>query len=301
MANPGAIHIGISGWRYRGWRGTFYPEGLPQKRELEFASRAFPTIELNGTFYNLQTPEYFSRWADAVPEGFVFSVKGPRYISHIRRLKGIEAPLANFIASGVLCLAPKLGPLLWQFPPTFKFDRARIEAFFKLLPHDTDEAVAFARRHKNRFPGKVASRRGKALPLRHAMEIRNESFRDPDFIRLLRQYDIALVCADTVEWPRLMDITSDFVYCRLHGSEVLYTSGYDEKALNQWTKRVVAWASGSEPTDAERAIDKPGPKRASRDVYVYFDNDAKVKAPADAKTLTAKVERALSRRDKRAA
>jgi uncharacterized protein YecE (DUF72 family) len=147
----------------------------------------------------------------------------------------------------------------------------------------------------------VASRRGNALPLRHAMEIRNESFRTPDFIRLLRQHDIALVCADTVEWPRLMDVSSDFVYCRLHGSEVLYTSGYDEKALNQWTKRVVAWANGGEPMDAERVIDKPGPKRASRDVYVYFDNDAKVKAPADAKTLTTKVERALNRRDKRAA
>jgi uncharacterized protein YecE (DUF72 family) len=133
------------------------------------------------------------------------------------------------------------------------------------------------------------------------MEIRNESFRDPAFIRLLRQYEVALVCADTVEWPRLMDLTSDFVYCRLHGSEVLYTSGYDEKALNQWTKRVVAWAHGSEPADAERVIAKPGPKRATRDVYVYFDNDAKVKAPADAKTLTAKVERALTRHDKRAA
>lgn len=301
MTKPGAIRIGISGWRYKGWRGVFYPEDLPQKRELEFASRAFPTIEINGTFYNLQTPGYFSRWADAVPDGFVFAVKGPRYISHIRRLKEVEAPLANFIASGVLCLGPKLGPFLWQFPPSFKFDPERIEAFFKLLPHDTDEAAVFARRHKNRFPGKVASPRGDTRPLRHAMEIRNESFRDPDFIRLLRQYDVALVCADTVEWPRLMDLTSDFIYCRLHGSEVLYISGYDEKALNQWMKRVVAWAHGSEPTDAGRVIDKPGPKCAARDVYVYFDNDAKVKAPADAKTLTAKVERTLSRHGKRAA
>lgn len=215
--------------------------------------------------------------------------------------EGSEAPLANFIASGVLCLGPKLGPFLWQFPPRFKFDRERIEAFFKLLPHDTEEAGAFARRHKNRFPGKVASRHGNALALHHALEIRNESFRDPDFIRLLRQYGIALVCSDTVEWPRLMDITSDFVYCRLHGSEVLYTSGYDEKALNQWTKRVVAWAGGGEPTSTERVMDKPAPKRAARDVYVYFDNDAKVKAPVNAKTLAAKVERALSRRDKRAA
>ncbi|HET9149611.1 MAG TPA: DUF72 domain-containing protein [Alphaproteobacteria bacterium] len=301
MTKPGAIRIGISGWRYKGWRGAFYPEDLPQKRELEFASRAFPTIEINGTFYNLQTPDYFSRWADTVPDGFVFAVKSPRYISHIRRLKEVEAPLANFIASGVLCLGPKLGPFLWQFPPSFKFDPERIEAFFKLLPNDTDEAAAFARRHKNRFPGKVASRRGDTRPLRHAMEIRNESFRDPAFIHLLRRYEVALVCADTVEWPRLMDLTSDFVYSRLHGSEVLYTSGYDEKALNQWTKRVVAWANGGEPPDAERVIDKPGPKRAARDVYVYFDNDAKVKAPADAKTLTAKVERTLTRRDKRAA
>src|SRR6201987_1551004 len=145
MADPGDIRIGISGWRYKGWRGVFYPEDLPQKRELEYASRIFRSIEINGTFYSLQRPESFARWAEATPEDFVFAVKGPRYITHMRRLLEPRAPLANFLASGVLRLGPKLGPVLWQLPPSFRFDKARLEAFFALLPRDTAAAARLAR------------------------------------------------------------------------------------------------------------------------------------------------------------
>lgn len=285
----GQVRIGISGWTYRPWRGVFYPKGLPQKRELGFAAESFPTVEINGTFYGTQRPESYARWAEETPDGFVFAVKGPRYITHLRRLREVEAPLANFLASGPLRLGPKLGPILWQFPPSFRFDEERIEAFFELLPKDTEAAAEISRRHDERYAGRVWTKTDSKRPMRHAMEIRHDSFLDPAFIRLLRRYGIALVCADTVDWPRRMDLTADFIYCRLHGSEQLYVSGYDDAALDSWADRVAAWATGGEPADAERVVDRPGPKRAKRDVYVYFDNDAKVRAPADAKGLIRRV------------
>ncbi len=288
MADRGKIRIGISGWTYAPWRGAFYPEGLPQKQELSFAANSFPTIEINGTFYSLQRSESFARWAAETPADFVFAIKAPRFITHTKRLKDIEKPLANFFASGVLRLGPKLGPILWQFPPNFRFDAERIEAFFKLLPRDTEAAAKLARRHDAALKGKAWLKTDRKRRLRHAMEIRHDSFRSPDFIKLLRRYKVALVCADTVEWPRLMDITSDFVYCRLHGSKVLYASGYSGKAIATWAERVTAWAGGREPADAERVIDRNGPKRKTRDVFVYFDNDMKVKAPRDAKALIEK-------------
>jgi uncharacterized protein YecE (DUF72 family) len=290
---PGKVRIGISGWRYEPWRGVFYPEGLRQKDELAFASAQFPTIEINGTFYSLQRPESFAEWHDETPPGFQFAVKGARYITHIRRLKEIEAPLANFFASGVLRLGPKLGPFLWQFPPFFKFDPPRIETFFKLLPHDTDAATELARHHESRMKGRSWFEKTPKRPLRHAMEIRNAAFVNPEFVDLLRRYNVAMVCADAVEWPRLMDVTSDFVYCRLHGSEVLYASGYDDKAIGEWATRIVAWAKGGDAKDGERASPKPASKRAGRDVFVYFDNDAKVRAPRDAQALTARVLKRL--------
>ncbi len=290
----GQVRIGISGWTYRPWRGVFYPKGLTQKRELAFAAETFPTIEINGTFYGTQRPESYARWSDETPENFVFAVKGPRYITHLRRLREVEAPLANFLASGPLRLGPKLGPILWQFPPSFRFDAERIEAFFELLPKDTEAAAEIARRHDERYAGRAWTKTDRKRPLRHAMEIRHDSFLDPAFIRLLRRHKVALVCADTVDWPRKMDLTADFVYCRLHGSEQLYVSGYDDDALDSWADRVAAWARGGEPEDAERVIDAPGPKRAGRDVYVYFDNDAKVRAPADAKGLIRRVEDRLA-------
>jgi uncharacterized protein YecE (DUF72 family) len=281
----GDIRIGISGWRYAPWRGVFYPGGLPQKRELAYASSSFRSIEINGTFYSLQRPESFAAWAADTPDDFVFAIKGPRYITHMLRLRGVDEPLSNFFASGMLRLGPKLGPFLWQFPPDFAFEAPRLEAFFKLLPRDTLAMAHMARRHGARMKGRAWLKAETRQPVRHAMEIRHPSFVDSAFIRLLRRYRVALVCADTVEWPRLMDLTSDFVYCRLHGSEELYASGYTPRALGRWARHVVAWAKGGERDDAERVIDRPGPRRRSRDVYVYFDNDKKVRAPFDARTL----------------
>jgi uncharacterized protein YecE (DUF72 family) len=290
MAKRGEIRIGISGWRYAPWRGVFYPEGLRQKDELSFASRRFGSIEINGTFYGPQRPPVFGRWAAETPEDFVFAVKAPRYITHIRRLRDPEEPLANFLASGLLKLGPKLGPILWQFPPSFRYDRALIEPFLALLPHDTEAAGRCAARHDGRMKEVVLTPDARR-PMRHAIEIRHESFVDPDFIDLLRAHQVALVCADTVEWPRLMDLAADFVYCRLHGSEQLYASGYDDKALDDWARWIDAWARGGEPhgTGIRRISDRAGPPQAARDVYVYFDNDMKVRATFDADGLAARL------------
>jgi len=284
----GNVRIGVSGWRYGGWRGVFYPKGLRQRDELRYAAGIFHSIEINGTFYSLQRPERFLEWHDETPEDFVFALKGGRYITHMLKLKNIERPLANYFASGVLRLGGKLGPILWQFPPNFAFRPEKLEPFFALLPRTTTEAAALARRHDTRLKGRAWTETDADRPIRHALEIRHESFRDPDFIRLVRRHEIGLVVADTVEWPLLMDATSDFVYVRLHGSEQLYASGYGSKALDRWAARVVAWASGGE-AEGEHA-GPPAPRRASRDVYVYFDNDAKVRAPVDAQSLARKVE-----------
>jgi uncharacterized protein YecE (DUF72 family) len=292
----GDIRIGISGWTYASWRGKFYPEDLPHARELHFASRALNTIEINGTFYSLQRPESFARWAAETPENFVFALKGPRFITHMKRLKEVEMPLANFLASGVLRLGPKLGPIVWQLPERQVFEPQRLEDFFALLPRDTDAALRLARRHDERLKGRAWLAIDKKRKLRHALEIRHPSFIDPAFIALLRRQRIALVCADSVAWPRLMDTTADFIYCRLHGSEELYASGYDDPALDRWARRVLAWAQGGEPKDGKRAAATPAPKRNSRDVFVYFDNDAKVRAPVDAQGLAARVARRLKRR-----
>jgi uncharacterized protein YecE (DUF72 family) len=284
----GEIRIGISGWTYAPWRGVFYPKGLPQTRELAYAAQQFCSIEINGTFYGMLRPDAFAAWATQVPEDFVFAVKGPRFITHLRRLRDAETPLANFIASGLLRLGPKLGPILWQLPPNFRFDAERIGAFLKLLPHDTVGAARLGRKHDNRLKTAAWLKVDAERPMRHAFEIRHESFRDRAFIDVLRRHNVALVCADSVEWPRLVDITSDFVYCRLHGSEQLYASGYDGAALDDWAQRVVAWARGRDPDHAEHVDDKA--RRRMRDVFVYFDNDAKARAPADAVALMRRVE-----------
>jgi uncharacterized protein YecE (DUF72 family) len=288
----GDIRIGISGWRYKPWRRVFYPKGLAQKRELAFAAEHFRSIEINGTFYSLQIPSSFERWAAETPDDFVFAVKGPRYITHMLKLKNVEAALANFFASGILRLGKKLGPILWQLPPNFAFDPARLEAFFKLLPRDTEQAAAIARRHEKWLTKKRSDIEPRAhTKLRHALEIRHPSFLVKVFVDQLRAHNVSLVCADAVEWPRRMDITSDFIYARLHGSEVLYASGYGDNDLDVWAGRVVAWAAGSRPTDdeSEWITDLAPARRAIRDVYVYFDNDAKVRAPIDAKNLIVRV------------
>jgi uncharacterized protein YecE (DUF72 family) len=262
------IRVGISGWRYEPWRSVFYPEGLPQRRELEFCARHFPTVELNGSFYSLQRPEYYAQWHRATPPGFVFAVKGSRYITHMLRLTKMEKPLANFFASGILNLRDKLGPFLWQFPPLFRYQPERLEEFFALLPRTTGEALALARRRDARMHGRSRLAIDAERRLRHAIEIRHESFMSEAFVRLLRKHDIGLVVADTAgKWPKLFHVTSDFVYLRLHGDVRIYTSGYSERALASWARRIRGW------------------DRAGRDVYVYFDNDVKVRAPFDALNL----------------
>lgn len=293
MAKAGQVRIGVSGWRYAGWRGAFYPEGLRQKDELSYLARQFPTVEINGTFYSLQRPAFFEAWGAVTPADFVFAVKGSRYITHMLRLTKIEKPLANFFASGLLALGPKLGPILWQLPPNFRFNAEKLEAFFEQLPRDTEQAARLARRHDARVKGRAFLKAGPKRTLRHALEIRHDSFITPDFIKLLRKHRVGLVVADTVDWPLLMDVTSDFVYCRLHGSQELYASGYDDAALEAWADRVVTWAKGCET--GTRVAARPAPKRPRRDVFVYFDNDKKVRAPFDAHSLIDKVNRRLAK------
>ncbi|MBB3543916.1 DUF72 domain-containing protein [Rhizobium sp. BK399] len=290
MGRTGRIRIGISGWTYKPWRGTFYPDKLPQSQELAYASRRFQTIEVNGTFYGLQKPEAFQLWRDTTPENFVFSIKGSRYITHMLRLKNIETPLANFVASGPLRLGSKLGPILWQFPPSFKFDENLFDHFLRILPKNTEDAAALAKRHDERLRSRCWLECEDRQPLRHAVEIRHDSFRSERFIELLRKYGVALVCADSREWPLLMDVTADFIYCRLHGSDELYVSGYDDDALETWAGRIHAWAHGGEPDNVERLTSRLPRSKAGRDVYVYFDNDVKVRAPADARSLATRLD-----------
>ena len=266
------IRIGISGWRYEPWRGVFYPQGLPQRRELEFAARHFPTLEINGSFYSLQRPEYYEQWYRETPPGFVFSLKGSRYITHLRRLKEIEKPLANFFASGVLALKEKLGPFLWQFPPMFPFKPERFDAFFGLLPRDTGQALSLARKRDSRLAGRARLAIDAKRPLYHAVEVRHPSFIDPAFLALLRKHRIGLVVADTAgKWPKMFDVTASLVYIRLHGDVKIYTSGYGERALVAWARRIRGW------------------DRQGHDVYVYFDNDVKSRAPFDALGLMKKL------------
>ncbi|HEY4316085.1 MAG TPA: DUF72 domain-containing protein [Herbaspirillum sp.] len=286
----GKIHIGISGWRYAPWRGVFYPEGLRQADELSFASRALPTIELNGSFYALQRPASYTAWHAATPPGFVFSVKGNRYITHIQRLRDIETPLANVFASGVFNLREKLGPFLWQFPPSFRYDAELVEHFLDLLPRDTEQALELARRCDARMLERCALVIDKKRKLRHAMEIRHDSFIDDSFVALLRKYNIALVVADTAgKWPYREDVTADFMYLRLHGEKKLYSGAYAEATLDRWAAAIQAWSEGAQPAQGPRISDAGPPRRASRDVYCYFDNDIKVDAPFDAQRLIGKL------------
>ena len=264
------IRVGISGWRYAGWRGVFYPRGLPQRRELEHAASRFTTIEVNGSFYSLQRPSSWRRWAEEVPEDFLFAVKGPRVVTHMKKLADVEAPLATFLASGVLSLGPRLGPMLWQLPPNLGFHPDRLAEFFDLLPRSTTEAAAHAAAHHD--PAKLKEPADTTSPvdqrLRHALEVRHPSFRTPEFCELLRAHDIGMVVADSAgTWPMFDEVTSDLVYVRLHGDQELYTSGYGDAALDRWAAKVRTWAA------------------EGLDVLVYFDNDAKVHAPFDAIAL----------------
>ena len=260
-----AIRIGISGWRYKPWRGVFYPEGLPQRLELEYAARRFDSIEINGSFYSLQMPASYSAWRDATPDGFVFALKGPRYITHMLRLRDCEKALANFLASGPLRLGDRLGPVLWQLPASLRFDAGVLDA---LLPRDTGEALALARRRDvARMRGRSALAIDAVRPLRHALEPRHESFGSREALALLRRHGVALVAADTAgKFPYFDVATADFSYVRLHGGTQLYVSGYSKRELATWARRIRRWS-----------------KRG--DVCCYFDNDAKVHAPFDAQAL----------------
>jgi uncharacterized protein YecE (DUF72 family) len=291
-----SVHIGISGWTYAGWRGSFYPAGVAHRRELEYASRRLDSIEINGTFYSLQRPQSFERWHAETPRGFRFAVKGSRFITHMRQLRDIDTPLANFFASGVLRLEEKLGPLLWQFPPRRTFDPERFRSFLELLPHDTKDAARIARRHDDRVSGRASYHVGVNRPLLHAFEVRHASFMTSEFMDLLKAHGAALVFSDAGSgWPYAEDVTAGFVYIRLHGAEETYASGYAPAALDSWASRIRAWSAGMEPSGSQR-IGPPAPRRKRRDVFVYFDNDRKVRAPFDALELARRLDNDWDRR-----
>ena len=261
IEDPGRSRIGISGWTYPPWRGVFYPKGLVHRRELAYAADRLTSIEINGSFYSLQKPASYRHWHDETPEDFVFSVKGPRFVTHLKKLGDVDAPLANFFANGLLALGDKLGPVLWQLPPSLGFDVGRLTRFFDRLPRSTGEAAWLARRHDERVKDRAFVDALTDRPLRHALEVRHRTFLDPAFLPLLREHGIAIVVADTAgKWPKIVDATADFAYVRLHGDKELYTSGYSPAALDDWARTVSAWT--------ERGLD----------AYVYFDNDVKVHA-----------------------
>ncbi len=269
------IRIGLSGWTYRHWRSVFYPPGLAQRRELEFASHTFDALEINGSFYSLQRPSSYRRWRDATPDDFVFAVKGSRFITHMKRLGDIDVPLANFLASGVLELGPKLGPFLWQLPPALRFDRERMEAFFARLPATAGAAAEIAAGHDERIERRfrenpVVTAPDPSARLRHAVEVRHPSFTSQEFADLCRAHGVALVVADTAgRFPWVDQVTAELVYVRLHGDTELYASGYTDEGIDWWAGRVRGWA------------DTPG----VGEVHVYYDNDGQAHAPYDALRL----------------
>ena len=283
------VRIGISGWNYNFWRGEFYPKGLAQRRELEYASRQMNSIEINGTFYSLQRPSSYRKWHDETPDDFLFSVKGPMYLTHRKRLKDIRQPLANFFASGVLLLGKKLGPILWQFPAFLPYDRDRMSAFLKLLPRTSTAASRLAHEHNLKKDDWIAPDFVAKTKIRYAFEPRHESFFCEDFIALLREHNAALVFADTAgKFPYAEDLASDLVYIRLHGSEEIYASGYTTEELDRWAARMKRWRVGLQPRDAICISKKSFRPREERDVFVYFDNDMKVHAPFDAISLASR-------------
>jgi uncharacterized protein YecE (DUF72 family) len=266
MAKQGEIRVGIGGWTFEPWRGVFYPKGLPHARELEYASQHLTTIEINGTFYRTQTPATFAKWESETPKGFMFSVKGPRYAVNRRVLAEAGDSIKRFIDSGVMELKDKLGPLLWQFAPTKKFDAADFGKFLELLP------------------AKVDGRK-----LRHVVEVRNASFCTPEFIALIREFQTPVVYAEHETYPGIPDAVGDFIYARLQKGEDTIPTAYPPKALDGWAKRAAAWAKGGTPADLGLVEpDKQG-KAAPRDVFVYFIHEGKVRAPAAAMALIERV------------
>lgn len=261
------IRVGMSGWTHEGWRDDFYPKGLPQKRELEYASRKVNSIEVNGTFYGLLKPESFQSWYEQVPSDFVFAIKGGQYLTHVRRLKEVEEPLANFFASGLLCLGKKLGPILWQFPPNVMLKDNRFEKFLKLLPHTSAEAAELAAQHTDKMEGRAWTTALGPHPVRHAFEFRHKSFNNPDFLAMLTAHNVAAVITHASgNSAGIEDLTADFAYVRLHGEDAKFKKGYTPDVIREWTKKVEGWSK-------------------TRDVFAYFGTDAKEYAPFDAMNL----------------
>jgi uncharacterized protein YecE (DUF72 family) len=259
------IWIGIGGWTYAPWRGTFYPSDLTQSRELEYASQNLTSIEINGTFYGLQKPTSYEKWYQETPENFVFSLKAPRYATNRKVLAEAGETIERFFASGVLLLKQKLGPINWQFAPTKKFDAEDFEAFLKLLP---------------------ASIEGQKL--RHAVEVRNDTFKTPEFIALARKHKVAVVLAGDSDYPQIADITAPFVYARIMGTTDKQAKGYSAKALDTWAERARQLAAGTTPDDLETAAE-PLAKATARDVYLYVISGFKERNPAAAMTLIKKL------------
>jgi uncharacterized protein YecE (DUF72 family) len=256
----GAIRIGIGGWTYEPWRGTFYPEKLPQKRELEYAASKFTSIEINGTFYGSQKPESFAKWHDETPEGFVFALKGPRFTTNRRVLGEAGESVERFFNSGVLELKDKLGPVNWQLAPTKKFDAEDFSAFLALLPKTVE---------------------GRAI--RHAVEVRHDSFRHADCVAVAREHGVALVIAGDSEYPLIADVTAPFVYARIMGTQQSEDAGYDAAGLDRWADHALSWATGASPEALETLA--PVKKAPARDVFLYVISGAKARNPAAAMAL----------------
>lgn len=268
------VRVGISGFRYSSFRGTFYPTGLRQRDELAYAAARLGTVEINGSFYRLLRPQTYACYHEQTPNGFVFAVKGSRYITHTKKLIGVREAVANFFASGVLCLEDKLGPILWQLPGSMPCESARLQALFELLPGDRAGAVRLAKRYASRGQAGALRAGRPSLRLRYALEVRHPDCVTPELTQLLSRYEIALVIADAAgRFPCVEALTTDFVYVRLHGHTELYASGYGPRLLKRWAERVVSWNA------------------AGKDVYLYFDNTTYARAPFDAIAL----QRALSR------
>ncbi len=259
------IRVGIGGWTYEPWRGSFFPGDLKKARELEFASRAVTSIEVNGTFYRTQTPKTFKSWADQVPDGFVFALKAVRYVTNRRVLAEAGESIQAFVNSGLVELGDKLGPINWQFAGTKKFDPEDFGAFLALLPEKVD-----------------------GVALRHAVEVRHESFCCPQFIALARKHKVAVVIADSLDYPTIGDLTADFVYARLQDAKAEIETGYDAKALGTWRKRATEWAKGEAADGLPTYGDAPA-KSGKHDVFIYMINGAKERAPAAAMALLEKL------------
>jgi uncharacterized protein YecE (DUF72 family) len=259
------IRVGIGGWNFPPWRGTFYPKGLAQAKELEFASRALTSIEINATYHRLQKPDSFRKWATTAPEGFKFSVKAWQFATAKRDLAEGASLIDKFLSSGFTELGEKLGPIVWQFAPTRKFEAENFAAFLSLLPTELN-----------------------GVSLRHAMEVRHESFVDPEFVALARKHRAAIVLADSAKYPLIADPTADFVYLRLQRTEENVETGYTSRALKQWAERAKAYEAGGAPKDLP-TLSKAAPSK-KRDVFVYFISGAKVRAPAAAQALMAQLK-----------